>query len=69
MTYDEAIAYFGTQTKLAHALGIKQPAVSLWGKVIPKPYQYQLEVITNRRLRADAAIRKPATQERRARAG
>jgi len=69
MTYDEAIAVFGTQVNLAAALGITQSTISSsWGSgerdrrvfVIPPKYQYQLEVITRRRLLADAELRAPA---------
>ena len=59
MTYDEAIGHFGTQVKLAEALGIAQPTVSCWNREIPPPYQYQLEVITRGKLRADAELRRP----------
>lgn len=59
MTYEQAIAHYGTQVNLAAALGIKQPAVSQWGRVIPPSYQYQLEVITGGKLRADSQLRKP----------
>lgn len=61
MTYQDALDFFGTQVKLATALGIQQPAVSSWGKVIPERYQYQLEIITDGRLRADPELRKPAS--------
>ncbi len=57
MTYDEAMAHFGTQTQLAQALGITQPAVSLWGRVIPPAYQYQLEIITGGLLMVDPDLR------------
>ena len=63
MTYAEAIAHFGTQVRLARALGITQPTVSCWGKRIPPSYQYQLEVITNRALQADAALRQPRSDK------
>jgi DNA-binding transcriptional regulator YdaS (Cro superfamily) len=53
MTYDQAISYFGTQVKLAAALGIAQPTVSCWGGSVPMRYQYQLEVITAGELLAD----------------
>lgn len=46
MTKDEAIAYFGTQVKLAEALGISQAAVSQWREV-PRLRQYQIERLTN----------------------
>lgn len=59
MTYQEAIDYFGTQVRLAAALGIQQPSVSSWGKVIPDRYQYQLEIITGGDLLVDPYLRLP----------
>lgn len=59
MTYHDAIEHFGTQVKLARALGISQPTVSCWRGVVPAQYQYQLEVITRGRLRADDELRQP----------
>ena len=72
MTYDEAMGIFGTQANLARALGLSQSSISLWGKgprgakvfAIPPAYQYQLEVITNGKLRADAELRKPVHDRR-----
>lgn len=72
MTYDEALGIFGTQANLARALGITQSTVSLWGKgprgakafAVPRAYQYQLEVITGGKLRADAELRKPVHDRR-----
>ena len=60
MTYEEVMAHFGTQTKLAAALGITQSTVSCWGRVVPRAYQYQIEVITDRKLLADPELRLPA---------
>lgn len=62
MTYQEALDHFGTQVALAEALGIAQPTVSLWKRVIPEAYQYQLEIITGGRLLVDAKYRKPKGQ-------
>lgn len=56
MTYDQAIAHFGTQTALAAALGITQPTVSAWQRVIPPRYQFQLEVLTDRKLCVDPSL-------------
>ena len=52
MTKDEAIAEFGTQAKLAEALGMTQGSVSLWEKV-PPLRQLQIEALTGGKLRAD----------------
>lgn len=59
MTYDEAIAHYGNQTKLGEALGIGQAAVSAWHHVIPAHYQYQIEIITDGAMRADENLRVP----------
>lgn len=56
MTYDDVIARFGTQVRLASVLGITQSTVSSWGKVVPPRYQFQLEVLTHGELKADAAL-------------
>ena len=69
MTYDEALRHFGTQERLGAALGLKQPAISAWGKVLPTHYQYQLEIITAGALRVDESLRGPRNsieQEQRA---
>jgi transcriptional regulator with XRE-family HTH domain len=63
MTYDEAIAHFGTQVKLAEALRIAQPTVSQWERVVPPRYQFQLEIITDGALRADPELRIPGRPE------
>ena len=69
MTYDDALAMFGTQVNLAAALGITQSTISsTWGSgsrdsrtfAIPPKYQYQLEVITRGKLRADQELRRVA---------
>ena len=64
MTYDDVIKHFGTQTKLAAALGITQGTVSGWCRVIPARYQYQIEIITGGELRADERLRYPANNHR-----
>jgi transcriptional regulator with XRE-family HTH domain len=58
MTYEQALEHFGTQAKLAAALGIAQPTVSCWERVVPAPYQYQLEIITAGALRVDEDLRR-----------
>ena len=60
MTYDDVLTHFRTQVELANALGITQPTVSAWKGVVPEKYQYQLEVITDGRLRVDDALRSPS---------
>lgn len=56
MTYDEVIKRFGTQVRLAAVLGITQSTVSAWGRVVPKLYQFQIEVLTHGELKADRSL-------------
>jgi hypothetical protein len=54
MTKDQAVEAFGTQVKLADALGIKsQGSVAAWGKYPPPFRQLQIEALTGGRLRAE----------------
>lgn len=57
MNYQQVIRHFGTQVKTAAALGITQSTVSAWRGTVPARYQYQIEVITDGKLRADKALR------------
>lgn len=62
MTKQQAIAFYGSATKLARALAVSKTAVSMWSEVIPIGRQYQLEVITHGRLKADRDTATVATQ-------
>ena len=42
ITYQDALAYFGSVRKMAYRLGITQQAIYLWGGKIPKLRQYQI---------------------------
>jgi transcriptional repressor of cell division inhibition gene dicB len=42
----DAIAYFGSASKLANALGINRASVSGWGQHVPSLRAYQLHVLT-----------------------
>lgn len=53
MTKDEAVAAFGTQVRLAEALGMSQGSVSLWGEYPPPLRQLQIEALTGGKLRAE----------------
>lgn len=55
MTKEEAIEFFGSQTKLAKALGLKQPTISLWQR-IPPLCQLKIEEASQGHLRADSDI-------------
>lgn len=60
MKTKEAVEYFGTQQAVADALGIEQPAISLWGEIPPPLRQLQLEILTKGKLKADPEIKKPS---------
>jgi DNA-binding transcriptional regulator YdaS (Cro superfamily) len=56
MNIDEAVEFFGNQTKLANALGIATNSASNWkarGNAIPLPVQWQIELATKSLLIAD----------------
>lgn len=36
LTRDEVVEFFGGRRALAEALGISQPAISMWGDHVPK---------------------------------
>lgn len=52
MTLADLIKHFGTQTKAAKALGLKQPSVANWRDGIPEIRQLQIERLTKGALRA-----------------
>ncbi len=52
MTKDEVVAYFGSQVKVAEALGIKQPSVANWCDPLPELRQLEIEHLTAGALRA-----------------
>lgn len=56
MTTDEAIKHYGTQAKLAAALGIRQPSISGWGEFPPDIRQLQLQQITKGKLKAEPGL-------------
>ncbi len=51
MTTNQAVKHFGTKSKLAIALGIKPEAVCQWGEKPPKLRQFELEILTDGRLK------------------
>jgi DNA-binding transcriptional regulator YdaS (Cro superfamily) len=58
MKIDNAIKHFGSQVALADALGVQQPAVSMWktrGK-IPHLQQIRIEHITKGKLKAQPLL-------------
>lgn len=58
MTTQDLIEHFGSKTAIAKALGIWHTTISSWGVYPPLGRQYELQVITNGKLKAT----KPATK-------
>ena len=48
----DAIAYFGNKNRLAKALGITRCSVSHWGENVPALRAYQIEKLTDGKLKA-----------------
>ncbi|PHS59327.1 MAG: Cro/Cl family transcriptional regulator [Alteromonas sp.] len=61
MKKHEAISYFGSATKLANAMNIAPSAISQWKENIPLLRAYQLERITNGKLKAEEPELKKAS--------
>jgi hypothetical protein len=53
MTTKEAIAHFGSIKKLADALSMWPHVIYRWGEHPPKARQYELEVKTGGKLKAE----------------
>ena len=53
MKLSEAVAIFGTEAELARKLGIKPQAVYQWGDKVPMRRQYQIQLMTKGKLKAD----------------
>jgi hypothetical protein len=54
MTTKQAIEYFGSIKKLADALSMWPHVIYRWGEHPPKARQYELEVKTGGKLKAEA---------------
>jgi hypothetical protein len=51
MTYDELIAYYGSQAEAARRLGLKQPSIFDWKEsTIPYDRQCQIQIETDGQL-------------------
>lgn len=53
MLKEDALAFFGSATKLAQAAGVSLPAVSRWGDVIPERRAARLDRATEGALKYD----------------
>ena len=56
MTKADAIKHYGTQQKLAAALGLSQATISGWGEFPPPLRQLQMQKITKGKLRAEPNV-------------
>lgn len=56
MKRKNVISYFGTQAKVADALGIKQPSVAEWSEIIPEQSALKLHVLTDGALKYDPRL-------------
>ena len=56
MKTSDAIKHFGTQQKLANALGIFQSSVAEWGEYPPRLRQLQIAALTGGHLQAEPGI-------------
>ena len=64
MTAKELISFFGGVAAAARALGVKDPSVSQWKAtgVVPELRQYQAEIASGGRLKAEKPARRASSQ-------
>lgn len=55
MNLNEVADFFGGKKKLADALGIYPSAVTQWGEIVPLGRQYQIQVLTSGKFKAETA--------------
>ena len=53
MKTKDAQQHFGSRRAMAEALGISVSAIGLWGDKVPELRQYQIEVLTDGKLKAE----------------
>lgn len=61
METNVAIHHFGNASNLAQALGVSKAAISQWGQKVPQLRAYQIERITNGKLKAEEPELKQAS--------
>ena len=47
----DVVAYYGTQERVAAALGLTRQAIVAWGPVIPQGQAYKLQALTKGQLK------------------
>jgi hypothetical protein len=56
MTFDELKAHYGSSQKIADAVGVSKQVVSYWKRAgIPIGRQYEIQILTGGKFRADPA--------------
>lgn len=60
MKTQEVAEFFGSKKKLADALGIKPSAVTMWGDSIPESRQFQIQVLSKGKFKAQQKRVSPA---------
>jgi hypothetical protein len=53
MNLKNLVDHYKTQALAAAALGVSQATISRWGKRFPIPRQYQIQVLTGGKLKAE----------------
>jgi len=56
MKTSDAISFFGNKVKLAEALGVTHSAICQWGDHVPPRRAYQIERLSNGKLKFDEGI-------------
>jgi len=56
MLKDDVVAYFGSKTKVATALGISRGSVTKWKEIIPERRAVRIERLSNGVLRYDPSV-------------
>lgn len=60
MKTQTAIKHFGSRAALASAIGVDTSATHHWGEFVPELRQYQIQVVTKNKLKADRPQKKAA---------
>ena len=55
MRTSDVLAFYGTQTAVAKALGITKSAVNQWKDLVPEGKAYRLQEMTRGKLKVDRA--------------
>lgn len=61
MRKSDVIDYFGSITAVAEALEITTQYVSMWPEVVPRSRQWQIEVLTGGKLKAQRKLASKAS--------